>query len=794
MQPEDLVGRSLGRYQITQAIGYGGMATVFLAKDSNLGRNVALKVFWLRGDTQAFLGRFEREARILAQLDHPNILPIYDYGQQDHMAYLVMPYIAGGTLKDVLQDHRMLPPSQAIDLLSKVLPALQYAHERGLIHRDIKPGNLLFKSDGTLILADFGVVKVAKSEGSLAEMFTNSGQGITGTPEYMAPEQIHGQVTPMSDIYSLGVVLYEMVTGVRPFTGPSMASILIKQLHETPRPPHEINPYISLQLERVILHALEKDPSKRFAQPVHFQQALEQIARSQPWQVKRPGSYPNQGETTVSLSEEPTIGSNGPTTLQQQQTQPPSVFSHRPLLPLTPSPITEAPTQSLQEGAPQTELPLRQPKRRKRTPLILLAIVILLLSGLVGSSFLISWPLNLPSLLHMRQQPVAQKPVPLITCPAPGTARTPIMDSITLGQHPNLVYVFNENHPTAGTLKRYDILTGNRSVILHIPNVSIGSAQISIDKQWILFTIETPTKSMLEIVRMDGAEQQTLYCSPAVITSPQWSADPGEQHIAFSVTQGGLETVYILTTATGELLPVLNGLNVGSGPSLIVATWLDYHRIFLTDQQTDQPHNKLYLLSIRDRADQRLSDLKSFANKPFGSFDTSWDGAYLYIDYGYCDRGTCLSSSKITVQPASGGGSETTLLDLPKDNVIGVHATMSINLLLIIKNPQGVRNSDTSHNGLWRAETQNSNPNPVAANLTPLVSDLPNESSSLNTSSQLPWSNISWGDIHYALLQTATGNLYKLSYGSLDGSPPTVIDQIDDGTVLSIAGWTTGPM
>src|SRR6266705_1788406 len=165
MRPEDMAGTVLGHYRIIRQVGYGGMSTVFLAEDINLGRDVAVKVFWPRpGETKDFLRRFSREARVLAQLDHPNILPVYDYGEQDGQAYLVMPYMSCGSLKDMLKVRNVLPPTEAIHLTIETLNALQYAHERGLIHRDIKPGNMLFKSDGKLMLCDFGLVKVISPE------------------------------------------------------------------------------------------------------------------------------------------------------------------------------------------------------------------------------------------------------------------------------------------------------------------------------------------------------------------------------------------------------------------------------------------------------------------------------------------------------------------------------------------------------------------------------------------------------------------------------------------------------
>src|SRR5437588_9198025 len=256
MRPEDMIGQILGRYRIVRSVGYGGMATVFLAQDIQLRREVAVKVFWPKpGGTIDFLRRFVREAQVLAQLDHPNILPIYDYGEQNDRAYLIMPYMAGGSLRDLLQARRVLPPIEAIRLITQVLNALQYAHERGLIHRDIKPGNILLKADGTLLLSDFGLVKVLSADENSKSPFiaaTQTGQMTGGTPEYMAPEQAMGQALPTSDIYSVGVVLYEMLTGTRPFVADTSLAMAVKHLYEQPPSLRQFNPQLSPQLDAVV--------------------------------------------------------------------------------------------------------------------------------------------------------------------------------------------------------------------------------------------------------------------------------------------------------------------------------------------------------------------------------------------------------------------------------------------------------------------------------------------------------------------------------------------------------------
>jgi eukaryotic-like serine/threonine-protein kinase len=240
MQPDVMIKRTLGNYRIIRPVGYGGMATVFLAQDIHLRREVAIKVFSPGpGETEDFFHRFAREARVLAQLDHPNILRVYDYGEQDGLAYLVMPYMSCGSLSDLLKVHRALPIIVALRLTAQALHALQYAHERGLVHRDIKPGNMLLKPDGTLLLSDFGLVKVLSGdEGlrSLIESESQASQMISGTPTYMAPEQALGKPTPLSDIYSIGVVLYEMLTGTVPFVADTTMAVLVKHLHEQPPP------------------------------------------------------------------------------------------------------------------------------------------------------------------------------------------------------------------------------------------------------------------------------------------------------------------------------------------------------------------------------------------------------------------------------------------------------------------------------------------------------------------------------------------------------------------------------
>lgn len=272
----NLEGQSLGRYHILEQLGEGGMATVYKAFDTRLERDVAVKV--IRVDQFApavlerILKRFEREAKALARLTHPNIVHVNDFGEQEGVPYLVMDYLPGGTLKQRL--GRPMPWEDATRILLPVARALQFAHGHGIIHRDVKPSNILITLSGEPMLSDFGIAKILESD----ETTTLTGTGIgVGTPEYMAPEQWTGQTTSQSDIYSLGVVFYEMVTGRKPFMADTPAAILLKQATESlPRPAQYVSD-IPDKVEKLLLKALARLPQERYPDISVFANALEEL-------------------------------------------------------------------------------------------------------------------------------------------------------------------------------------------------------------------------------------------------------------------------------------------------------------------------------------------------------------------------------------------------------------------------------------------------------------------------------------------------------------------------------------
>lgn len=252
----------LGSYELIRQLGEGGMAQVHLARDVRLGREVAVKVLDQRlGARPGFRERFLREARVAASLDHPNIVPLYDFGESDRqLLYLVMPYVSGGSLQDRLKEAPF-PVGEVATFGSQIADALEYAHQRGVVHRDVKPANMLVHADGRLLLSDFGLAKILNASPRPA---TPRGHPDAGTPEYMAPEQINGRSDERSDIYALGVVLYLLLTGRLPFTGSTSAKVMERHLYRLPHEPRYINPSITPAMQAVVLRALAKHPEDRF--------------------------------------------------------------------------------------------------------------------------------------------------------------------------------------------------------------------------------------------------------------------------------------------------------------------------------------------------------------------------------------------------------------------------------------------------------------------------------------------------------------------------------------------------
>ena len=284
MQPE-----KIGIYEVKSELGRGGMATVYRANDPRFEREVAVKVLpseLLHADPQ-FRLRFEREAKIIAQLEHAAIVPVYDVGEADNQPYFVMRYMSGGSLSDLIKAGG-LTVEDAVRILGAIAPALDEAHSKGIVHRDIKPSNILFDKRGNPFISDFGIAKLSQAQAGNV-----TGSAIIGTPAYMAPEQAQGtDVDGRADIYALGIILFEMLTGKQPYEADTPMAVAIKHITDPVPQIRQANPQLPEELETIIQRAMAKDKKDRFATAVEMTNTLRDLARGEPTRPQTPAVTP----------------------------------------------------------------------------------------------------------------------------------------------------------------------------------------------------------------------------------------------------------------------------------------------------------------------------------------------------------------------------------------------------------------------------------------------------------------------------------------------------------------------
>ncbi len=299
-----------GRYKIIGKIGSGGMADVFQAEDIELGRKVAVKVLHTQfAQDENFIARFKREAQSAARLTHPNIVSIYDVGQEDGTYFIVMEYVAGTTLKQIIQRDAPLPTDKIIHIATQIGNAMEFAHTHEIIHRDIKPQNVIITESGEIKVTDFGIARLGSSS-----TMTRTG-AILGTAHYISPEQAQGGIVgPTSDIYSLGVVMYEMATGELPFRGENPVAVALKHINDTALPPKSVFNGIPDSLEAIIMKAMSKNPQDRYASAKEMNEDLQRALDGQPIKIMATSPVTSKEPNDVSqtmISSQP-LQQNGP--------------------------------------------------------------------------------------------------------------------------------------------------------------------------------------------------------------------------------------------------------------------------------------------------------------------------------------------------------------------------------------------------------------------------------------------------------------------------------------------------
>ena len=269
----------LGKFVVTRELGRGTTGTVYLCHDSFLGKDVALKLYNIdenvpEADARTRRKLFFNEAYLVGKMQHPNILPIYDAGEEGGHGYVVMEYVRGAKpLTTFCRDENLLPIRKVVEVVFKCAKALDYAHRNGLIHRDIKPGNIMFTADGDVRIVDFGVAQMAGNEGDQIK-------GLVGSPSYMAPEQMrHAPAAVQTDLYSLGVVMYELLSGKRPYYGDNLSKLVHQIIYATPPPLHRLRADVPSVLEDVVAKAIAKDPQRRYQSGIEFASELSRAVR-----------------------------------------------------------------------------------------------------------------------------------------------------------------------------------------------------------------------------------------------------------------------------------------------------------------------------------------------------------------------------------------------------------------------------------------------------------------------------------------------------------------------------------
>lgn len=673
---DELIGKTVGGYEIQRMLGQGGMARVYLARQQSMNRQVALKVLpkqFLVDDT--YLQRFEREVKIVSQLEHRSIIPVYDYGESDGQPYIVMRYMPAGTVDDLLKQGPM-SPENVFAIIEQIAPALDYAHSKEVLHRDLKPSNVLMDDNGGAFLTDFGIARL--SDGQVAAITT---QGVVGTPSYMSPEQAQGKpIDGRSDVYSLGVMLFEMLTGRRPFEADTPYSIAVMQVTTPPPAPRSINPALSSAVEKVILKVLQKQPEDRYSTARELSDALRQA-------IERPHS----GESDVVQA--PVINQSQPVVVYQPPPAPvytpqPSPMQH-PVTP-QPRPVYQNHPSSANVPAYQTGPRSQVRRRRNNNPMLsailgaavgcglLLVIALLAIlaisafsnrltgvgdqtsvtddSGVVSSTDAPGRPTvrstarnsvvsGTPAPLDLTSQALRQTLVPNNTQPTV----IPFPDELSYGisepparleSTPSLMTALSEVRGTllfsGGRIGPDDVdsfkilslnLTTWEETALTTASTDSAYPQASPDGQWIVFQSDTDEDEEFDIYIMknDGTQLHKLTVNDVVDRLAAWS--PDGEWIVFSsdVRSDGNLDLYRVRPSGADLEVIYSSAERKSHPRYSPD---GRHIVFTSGDQTDATTWEILRYDLADGSVTRLTTNESRDGSPLYSPDGN---SILYI-------------------------------------------------------------------------------------------------------------------------------------------------------------------
>ena len=594
---DDLIGKSLGQFEIIEEVGRGGMASVYRARQTSINRIVAIKVLpkSLLHDP-SFYERFTREVALVAHLEHPHILPIHDYGEVDGTPYIAMRYLAGGSMAEWIR--RGLPPLDKLAKpISQVAAALDYAHQEGVIHRDVKPGNILLDENGNAYLSDFGIARVLDSN--------LTGSAIIGTPAYMSPEQANGlPLDARSDIYSLGVVLYELVTGQEPFEAETPVALLLKHINDPMPAARILRPELPIAAERVILKATAKRPEDRYPSASSladaFAAALYADTHALAVDEKNDADQPTLFDPDSLLRRIPTHPANQPTPPQEQPLTTPVTATDaagtRPAATLSPKPsgaaeVYEATETAQRQNVPSVpqELNTKQPRRfsiimASAGVIAVLAIVI----GL-GASALNNSGASLTQTPSLTQPPASTPNQAALTSDLPGstnTAEATQLENILLNASPEQTETSTTTAAAAGISGMQGQIAfvssrdGNNEIYVMnldatgIRNLTNNPARDeypswSPDGSRIAFMSyrDDPSSAVVYIMDADGSNLHRLTDETTYSYYPAWSPD-GTQLALTVYTDEGNAQISIVDADGKNLRPVSNlPKNVG------LATW-----------------------------------------------------------------------------------------------------------------------------------------------------------------------------------------------------------------------------